>query len=300
MTGAGRGSPDGEGQPASHWAGSSGAGRWRLALVERLPLWVQARCAVQPKALGALAVVLLAAIALAGYHFWSGRPGSVEVPAERPRAAAAPAASTAPDRQPAPGPGPAPTASPTPSGVSRWVVVDVAGRVRRPGVRRLPAGARVADALRAAGGAEPGVRMSELNRARVLVDGEQIAVGIRAGAAAAAAGSPAVPGLDGTVRREGAGGAAGAVGGGGPGGAAGVGDGGASAGAGPAATGAPVSLNTATAEQLEALPGVGPVLVQHILEYRAQHGGFRSVTELREVSGIGDKRFSDLRPLVQP
>ncbi|MFT2014796.1 ComEA family DNA-binding protein [Streptomyces sp. 796.1] len=256
--------------------------------MERLPLWVQARCAVQPKALGALAVVLLAAIALAGYHFWSGRPGSVEVPAERPRTAAGPATSTAPDRQPAPGPGPAPTASSTSTaGVSRWVVVDVAGRVRRPGVRRLPAGARVADALRAAGGAEPGVRMSELNRARILIDGEQIAVGIRAGAAAAA-GSPAIAGLDGTVCKEEAGGAAGAGGGGAPG------------GAGPAATGAPVSLNTATAEQLEALPGVGPVLVQHILEYRAQHGGFRSVAELREVSGIGDKRFSDLRPLVQP
>ncbi|SCE03755.1 competence protein ComEA [Streptomyces sp. DvalAA-43] len=62
----------------------------------------------------------------------------------------------------------------------------------------------------------------------------------------------------------------------------------------------PVSLNTATVEQLETLPGVGPVLAQHIVDYRAQHGGFRSIDELREVNGIGDRRFADLQPLVGP
>lgn len=62
----------------------------------------------------------------------------------------------------------------------------------------------------------------------------------------------------------------------------------------------PVSLNSATLEQLDALPGVGPVLAQHILEYRTQHGGFRSVSDLRHVNGIGARRFTDLKPLVQP
>lgn len=69
------------------------------------------------------------------------------------------------------------------------------------------------------------------------------------------------------------------------------------AGAAPAA---PVSLNTATVDQLDTLPGVGPVLAQHIVDYRTQHGGFRSVDELREVNGIGDRRFADLRNLVRP
>jgi competence protein ComEA len=82
-----------------------------------------------------------------------------------------------------------------------------------------------------------------------------------------------------------------------PGGTAPGGPGGAAAGAAPAA---PVSLNTATADQLDTLPGVGPVLAQHIIDYRARHGGFRSVDELREVNGIGERRFADLRNLVRP
>ncbi len=79
---------------------------------------------------------------------------------------------------------------------------------------------------------------------------------------------------------------------------------GVTAGAGAAVTGAapatPVSLNTATADQLDTLPGVGPVLAQHIIDHRTRHGGFRSVDELREVNGIGERRFADLRDLVQP
>ncbi|MEU4350450.1 helix-hairpin-helix domain-containing protein [Streptomyces sp. NPDC023838] len=158
------------------------------------------------------------------------------------------------------GVGGAPGASP-----SGGIVVDVSGKVRRPGIHRLPPGSRVADALAAAGGARDGVDLTGLNRARVLMDGEQVVVG--------------VPG---------------AV----PGGAAPMAGGG-SAGAG-AAAGTPVSLSSATVDQLDALPGVGPVLAQHIVDYRAQHGGFRSVDELREVNGIGDRRFEDLRPLVRP
>jgi competence protein ComEA len=116
--------------------------------------------------------------------------------------------------------------------------------------------------LKAAGGVRPGTNTDTLNRARFLVDGEQVIVGGPA-APAPGTGGPAV---------------------GGP--------------AGPAA--APVSLNTATVDQLDTLPGVGPVLAQHIVDYRTQHGGFRSVDELREVNGIGDRRFADLRNLVQP
>ncbi|NED85407.1 helix-hairpin-helix domain-containing protein, partial [Streptomyces sp. SID11233] len=81
------------------------------------------------------------------------------------------------------------------------------------------------------------------------------------------------------------------------------GAGGAGGGAGPTGTGpatGPVSLSSATADQLETLPGVGPVLAQHIVDYRTQHGGFRSVDELHEVTGIGDRRFADLQPLVRP
>jgi competence protein ComEA len=78
---------------------------------------------------------------------------------------------------------------------------------------------------------------------------------------------------------------------------------GAAGAAGAGAAGAPsalVSLNTATAEQLQTLPGVGPVLARRIIDYRTQHGGFRSVDQLREVSGIGERRFADLRSLVGP
>ncbi|CAM5256488.1 hypothetical protein SVIOM74S_03789 [Streptomyces violarus] len=128
----------------------------------------------------------------------------------------------------------------------------MSGKVHRPGVRRLPAGSRVEDALEAAGGVRAGTDVTGRNRARVLVDGEQVAVGLPPG--------PPV---------------AGATAGGG-------------AGAGPSA---PLSLNSATAEQFETLPGVGPVLAQHMIDYRTENNGFRSVDELRQVNGIGDRRL---------
>ncbi|MFI8365852.1 helix-hairpin-helix domain-containing protein [Streptomyces sp. NPDC085466] len=146
--------------------------------------------------------------------------------------------------------------------------MDVGGKVRRPGVLTLPAGSRVADALRAAGGVRAGADLTGLNRARVLFDGEQVLVGVP---------GAGVPGA----------GAAGGSGGGGPGPGAG-------------ASGVPVSLNTATAEQFDGLPGVGPVLARRIVDHRTEHGGFRSVEELREVDGIGERRYADLQPLVRP
>ncbi|MEV0776856.1 helix-hairpin-helix domain-containing protein [Streptomyces sp. NPDC050433] len=231
-----------------------------VAVRERLPLWVQLRCGLEPKTLAALVVVLVVAVVLAAEHFWSGRPQPVSAPeAVREEVAA----TTGQARDPAPSPGTSPSAAASPAG---RVVVDVSGKVRSPGVRRLPAGSRVTDALRAAGGAKPGADLTGLNRARVLVDGEQVVVG-----------GPAPPGVAATG-----------------GGAAGQGAG----AAGP--EGAPVSLSTATVEQLDTLPGVGPVLAQHIVDYRAQHGGFRSVDQLREVNGIGERRFADIEPRVLP
>ncbi|HEX6967510.1 MAG TPA: ComEA family DNA-binding protein [Micromonosporaceae bacterium] len=137
------------------------------------------------------------------------------------------------------------------------VVVAVSGKVRRPGLVRLPAGARVADAIEGAGGTLPGAETSLLNLARKVTDGELILVGV----------TPP----PGTVT-----GATGET----------------------VAGGGKVNLNTATQAQLETLPGVGPVLAQRILAYRERHGGFRSVTDLRRVEGIGDARFEQLRDLV--
>ncbi|MFE7752560.1 helix-hairpin-helix domain-containing protein [Streptomyces sp. NPDC057428] len=240
---------------------------WREAgpaLRDRLPLWVQLRCGLELRALAAVSVVLAGAVVLAATHFWSGRPETVRAP-ERVAEAAAVQAGTPGTPGAAVSGAPATlsagsSAGPTPGG---RIVVDVSGKVRHPGIQYLPVGARVADALRAAGGVRAGTDVTGLNRARVLTDGEQVVVGLPA----------AQPPPDGVL------------------------------GAGPpghSGPTAPLSLGTATAEQLETLPGVGPVLAQHIIDYRTEHGGYRSVDELREVNGIGDRRFADLRALVSP
>jgi competence protein ComEA len=142
------------------------------------------------------------------------------------------------------------------------VVVHVAGAVRRPGVYRLRAGARVDDAVRRAGGALRGADLTAVNLAARAEDGRQVVVPLRAPAATGAA----------------AGGAA-------TGGPA----------AGPAV---PLNLNQATAEQLDALDGIGPGLAAKILAFREQHGGFAAVDELDQVPGIGAGRLQALRDLV--
>lgn len=155
-----------------------------------------------------------------------------------------------------------PTASATP--VPR-VLVHVLGAVRRPGLVELEEGGRVADALALAGGLTAAADPGELNLAAVVADGSQLVIGTR--------GKPR-----GELRGDGAG-----------------------AGAGPGSGSAPgkVSLNTATLQQLDTLPGVGPVTAQRILDWREQHGRFNSVTELQEVDGIGPKTYADIAPNVR-
>ena len=146
-------------------------------------------------------------------------------------------------------------------------LVHVAGAVRHPGVYRLRGGERVEDAVRRAGGAGGRADLNAINLAAKVTDGQQVVVP-RRGAVSGASGAPAASAGD------------------------------AAAGAAGAAQ-TPVSLNSATAEQLETLDGVGPATAQKILDWRQQHGGFRSIDDLTEVPGIGPKRLAALRPKVQ-
>lgn len=155
---------------------------------------------------------------------------------------------------------PAPTPTPVPK-----LLVHMLGAVQHPGVVELAEGSRVADAIEAAGGLTRTADPAELNLAAVVADGSQIVIGTRS-----------KPG--GEVR--GAGGASGAT----PGS--------------PGRTGT-ISLNTATLEQLDLLPGVGPVTAQKILDWRTKHGRFTAVSELQEIDGIGPKTYADIAPSVR-
>jgi competence protein ComEA len=138
------------------------------------------------------------------------------------------------------------------------VVVDVTGAVARPGVYRLPGGARVTDAVQRAGGATDGAMLEAINLAARLADGQQVVVPKKGpnGAPMATAG---------TAVEEG-----------------------------------PISLGTATVEQLDTIDGIGPVTAQDIVEFREQHGGLSSVDQLDQVSGIGPATMESLRARLQP
>jgi competence protein ComEA len=200
----------------------------------------------------ALAVVAVVVVLIAAVLAWRARPRPEPVPVPAGAPAAVGAGTGEPPHH-------------ATSGGAAELVVAVAGKVRRPGLVRLAAGARVADAIAAAGGALPGTEVSFLNLARKVTDGELILVGVTA--------PPGAPDV---------------AGGSNPGGTPGL--------AGPA--GGKVNLNTATVAQLDSLPGVGPVLAQRIVDHREQHGNFRSVTDLRQVDGIGEARFEQLQELV--
>jgi competence protein ComEA len=219
-------------------AGGAGEGlrRW-------LPAGLRGARLVAPRqaVAGLVAVALLSAVVTA-LALWWVRPRPAEVgPPPLVAGSADPGVATA-------------AATPT----ARPLVVSVVGKVRKPGLVTVPAGSRLVDAVRAAGGPMPGVDLTALNLARKVTDGEQIVVGGPAPAEAPAgtAGAPAAGAT--TV----------------------------------------VNLNSATLAELDSLPGVGPVIAQRILDWRAAHGGFTSVDQLRDVSGIGDRTFEHLRDLV--
>jgi competence protein ComEA len=204
-----------------------------------------------PAHLAVVAVVAAVAVGLAAW--WAIRDQAEVVPMDRV-AESAPTSSGSPEPL-------ADVPSAAPAGQAGGdLVVDVAGKVRRPGIAVLPAGSRVVDALEAAGGARNGVDLTALNLARLVVDGEQILVGVA---------PPA--GVAGTVGSGGA----------------------------PAPSGGTlVNLNTADQAALDTLPGVGPVTADAILSWREDNGGFTSVDELLEVKGIGPATLEEIAPLV--
>jgi competence protein ComEA len=214
-----------------------------------------------------VAIALLATLALAaaGALWYGAQPRAAEPPPASAPAGAAGAVVLPPASASG---GAAAGAGPAGSGAGT-IAVDVVGRVRHPGLVRLPAGSRVVDAVDAAGGVAPGAQLDAVNLARKLVDGEQIRIPRE--------GEPPAPGGDPTAG-SGAGGGSGTPGG-------------------PTQPGAPLDLNTATAEQLDTLPGVGEVTAGQIIAYRDAHP-FTSVDDLRQVPGIGDRRFELLKDLV--
>jgi len=142
----------------------------------------------------------------------------------------------------------------------RKVVVHVVGAVNEPGLYTLDEGSRIDDAVRRAGGAKPKAALELVNLAAPVADGQQVVVPMRSGPAGAPATAESASG---------------------------------------GAAGGPVHLNTATLEDLDALPGIGPVTAQKILDYRTARGAFSSVDELDAVPGIGPARLEQLKPLVQ-
>lgn len=225
---------------------AGGRRRVTAAVVDRVPVGLRSMVlAPSGRAVVGLLLVVAAAVAATGATAWLTRPQERVVP----------------DRRPLLG---EPLSSPTTAAPRQGggvLLVHVAGAVRRPGLVELPAGARVADAVEAAGGVTRRGDAASVNLARLAVDGEQVVVA-RRGVAGAAVPAP---------------------------------------GAAPAVSGVPtgpVDLNTATLEQLDGLPGIGPVLAQRILDWRAANGRFSVVDELGEVSGIGEATLADLRPLV--
>lgn len=236
----------------------SRTGRAAGWLHDRLPPTLQGRVRLRVGHLAVVAVLVAGGLAVTAWWVMGARgaDGQLIPTASAPGLPSVPGGAAPPLVTPV---AEAPTPSPSVDGGE--VVVDVAGKVRRPGIVTLEAGARVVDAIEAAGGPRQGVDLIALNLARVLVDGEQIVVGVPppAGVAAPAASAP---------------------------------------GAGSGATAPLVNLNTADQVLLEELPGVGPVTATAILEWRDEHGPFTAVDELLEVSGIGEATLAEIAPHV--
>lgn len=202
---------------------------------------------VHPRAALVWTVVVCvgAALLASGWFWWRGQAQVVPIPVVAVGAPAAAAGTASGVLDPNP---------------STRLSVHVAGQVRRPGVVQVREGARVIDAITAAGGATSTADLAAINLARKLSDGEQVVVPkpgqVPALAQSSGQGAPAPP----TGRLD---------------------------------------LNTATQQQLESLPGVGPVMAGRIVAWRSEHGKFTTVEELREVGGIGPRKFADIAPKVQ-
>lgn len=208
------------------------------------------------RAMKPLIVVAICVALAAAFLAWRSRP-VVSTVAPEVSIAASPVLPT----QAAPMPANGAPVSPADgaSSPSAYLVVAIQGQVRRPGLVKLPPGARIADAIEAAGGVLPGTDVSYVNLAQKVADGQLIVIN-KSGPAGGSGGSAGDPGASGGSQL--------------------------------------IDLNTASESDLETLPGIGPSLAARILAYRTQHGGFKSVDELRNVSGIGDSKFAELKDLV--
>jgi competence protein ComEA len=215
------------------------------------------------RGVGVLAVVALLAAVAGAWYFMRAAPhvDSASVPAVAATNAPAAQLSSGWPTLTSGGPG---VGGPTPSAAIS-IVVDVVGKVAKPGIITLPAASRIFDAIAAAGGALPGTDLTALNLAGKLIDGEEIFVGIPPPSGLAAQTAGGVVGGDAAQ-----GGASGST------------------------TPAVVDLNTATVTDLETLPGVGAVTAQRIIDWRTQHGRFTSAVQLQQVSGIGPSKYAAL------
>ncbi|MEO9223277.1 MAG: ComEA family DNA-binding protein [Mycobacteriaceae bacterium] len=232
--------------------------------------WLPARwhgARLDPGKHGALALAAVAAAAaiVAATGVWRDRPVAQAVPS-------LPAMSLAPLAGAPAGGGPPSSTVAAPT----TLVISVAGKVHTPGLVTVPSGARVADALAAAGGAVPGTDLLTLNLAQPVSDGQQIVVGVAPGTTSISGGPANAAAAPESATGNGAGGK----------GVSGRG------------AGSKVNLNSASATELEALPGVGPVMAKAIIDHRTKSGPFRSVDQLSDVSGIGPARLAQLRDLV--
>jgi competence protein ComEA len=254
--------------PDPPWAAGP-AGRLVQRWVPGGPTGVQrlgARLRRRPAAVALATGLVVAAIIGVTVGLADSRPAPEAAP---PLPAAVSVSSAAPAVAPSSSPAPPP---------SPKIVVSVVGRVADPGLITLPSGARVADAVAAAGGTPPGTDLTSLNLAQRLADGEQVYVGIPVPAQqnSTIGGDPATDSAAGAA-------AAGAA---------------VSGKDGLAATGAKVDLNTASSAELQTLPGVGPATAQKILTYRSQHGPFSSTDQLQDISGIGPAKYAKVKDLV--
>lgn len=168
------------------------------------------------------------------------------------------------------------SSSPSTTRSQAKLVVSVVGKVEKPGLVRLSDGARVADAIAAAGGARGKVDVRKLNLARRVGDGEQVFVGVPMPSWAQPRASEPPSSADGTAGGTASGGK----------------EGGGKEGGGK------IDLNTANGSQLGTLPGVGEITAKHILDWREKHGRFESAAQLKDVSGIGDAKFDKMKDSV--